>query len=151
MPENAEQLAPEDLPQAAVHWRSWPARDNPVHALLVGLGLLVGSVLIYWGSGHAYLTIPAIMAVAASMWRFFVPTVFEFNDQGVDQWLFGRHRHIPWFVIRGYEICPDGILLLPHEDRSFPASFRGLYVPWKEHRDAVLRLVRFQLNATPPM
>lgn len=149
MPENADQLVPDAQPPAAVRWRSWPARDNPIQTLLVGAGLLIGGVLIYWGSGQVYLTFPAVLAVAASMWRFFLPIVFELNDRGVDQWFFGRQRHIPWNAIRRYEICPKGVLLLPHEDRSFLASFRGLYVPWKEHHDAVLQRVKYHLEPTP--
>ena len=151
MPDSADQPAPQPAPPAAVRWRSWPARDNLIHSLLVGLGLLIGGLLIFWGSGQVYLTFLAVLAVVASMWRFFLPIVFELDDRGVGQRLFGRQRHIAWNAIGSYEICPQGVLLLPHEDRSFFAPFRGLYVPWKEHHDAVLQLVKYHLDAPIPV
>ncbi|HYW81128.1 MAG TPA: hypothetical protein VE890_16215 [Thermoguttaceae bacterium] len=149
--QDAGPVTSEKVLPAAVRWRSWPARDNPVHTLLVGLGMLIGGMLISWGSGHWYLTLPAVLALLVSMWRFFLPITFELNDRGVDRWIFGRQRHVAWNAIRRHEICPGGVLLLPHDDRSLLASFRGLYVPWKEHHDAVLQRVKYHLDTQPPM
>ena len=106
---------------------------------------MVAGLVIYWLSSQAYLTLLAVLALAATTWRFFLPIVFELSDRGVEQGLFGRQRRIPWSAVRRYEICSGGVLLLPHEDRSILAPFRGLYVPWTMHRDEILRLVQHYL------
>ena len=88
----------------------------------------------------------ALVALATALWRFFLPVVFQLSEEGVDQWLFGRRRRIPWQAIRRYEVCSAGVLLLPHEDRPVMAAFRGLYLPWSTHRDEVLVHVHHYLD-----
>lgn len=129
-------------PPAPIRWRSWPVRDDAVRGLLVVAGLLIAAVLIGWLSGQAYLGLAALAALVVALWRFFLPVVFELGGDGVDQRFFGRRRRIPWQAIRRWEVRSAGVLLLPDEDRSAMASFRGLYLPWTTHRDEVLAHVR---------
>ena len=129
-----------------LRWRSWPLRDAPVRALLVLGGLLVAGLAVGWFSGRVSLSLLAVAALAASLWRFFLPVVFELGGDGVDQWVFRRQRHIPWQAVRRYEICLAGVLLLPHEDLSAMAPFRGLYLPWTTHHDEVLAQVRHYVD-----
>jgi hypothetical protein len=114
--------------------------------VLVVIGLLAAAVVIRVLSGHTVMTLLALAALVAALWRFFLPVVFELSDRGVDQWVLGRHRRIPWRAVRRYEICSAGVLLLPREDRSAMAAFRGLYLPWEAHREEVLARVRHYLD-----
>ena len=133
-------------PPPPIRWRSWPVRDNAVRGLIVTVGLLIAAVVVGWLAGKAYLGLLALAALVAALWRFFLPVVFELSGEGVDQRLFGRQRRIPWHTIRSCEVRSAGVLLLPHEDRSAMAPFRGLYLPWTTHRDEVLAHVRHYLN-----
>jgi hypothetical protein len=140
-----QQVSP--LPEPpSLRWRSWPVCDHAVRAAAVVIGLLAAAVAVGWLSGRAYLGLLALAALAAALWRFFLPVAFELSGKGVDQELLGRRRRFPWHVIRRYEICSAGVLLLPDEDRSAMAPFRGLYLPWATHRDEVLAHVHYQLD-----
>jgi hypothetical protein len=133
-------------PPPPIRWRSWPVRDHASRGLVVGVGLLIAAVGVGWASGKAYLGLLALAALAMALWRFFLPVVFELSEEGVDQRLFGRQYRIPWPAIKRYEVHSTGVLLLPREDHSPMASFRGLYLPWTTHRGEVLAHVRYYLD-----
>jgi len=144
----------ERLPPAppALRWQSWPAREKPLCTVMLAVGLFGVAV------GICLLTVlqalPVILAAIVlilSAWRFFLPVVFELNEDGVDQWIFGRPRRVPWQAVRRYMICSAGVLLLPHEDPSPLAALRGLYVPFCTHRDEILaRVDRYLDRAERP-
>lgn len=133
-------------PPEALRWRCWPLCESSVRAFwalfcLSGVGLLA-----YWLTGQVYLALLALAALMASLWRFFLPVVFELNEKGIHQRILGRHRCIPWHAIRRYEVCAAGLLLLPDDDPSLIAYFGGIYLPWAGYRDEVLAVVAYYLN-----
>ena len=135
-----------DDPPPSLSWRVWPVHDHVAGALIVLGSLAAVAVGVRWMTGQTHLALLASGALAVAMWRFFLPVAFELNPEGVGQWLFGRRRRIRWTAIGRYEICSAGVLLLPFDDRSTMDPFRGLYLPWGSHRDAVLFHVRFYLD-----
>jgi len=134
----------ESQPPASLQWRSWPVRDNAFRSSAVAVGLLVAVVLVYAFTGQLLLVLLALAAMAAALWRFFLPVDFELGETGIDQSVFGR-RHIPWGAIRRYEICRAGILLLPEANGPL-SPLRGLYLPWTRHRDEVILRVRYYVD-----
>ena len=136
-------------PPVPVQWRSWPLREGALRASLVLAGLVAAWAVVRWVTGQMHLALLAMAALGLSLWRFFLPVTFELNAQGVDQWLLGRHRHIPWQAIGGYEVCQAGVLLLPEADCCPIDVFRGLYLPWGSRREEVLAHVRYHLDPWP--
>jgi hypothetical protein len=129
-------------PPAPLRWQSWPVHDDALRTSLVAIGLLTLGVVVRWLSGHTHLAVLAVLAVAAAAWRFFVPVTFELGETGIDRWVLGRRRHVPWEAIRRHEVGPDGVLLFRDEARSPLAPLRGLFIPWCAHRDEVISLFR---------
>lgn len=137
-----------DEPPPSVQWQSWPMRDSlPAGAMVVG-GLMAAGASVGLLTAEVHLALLAVGVIAIALWRFFIPASFELNTDGVSQWLFGRRRRIPWKEIRRYEVCSSGVLLLPRADRCPIDSYRGLYLPWGQHRGEVLAQVRYHLG--PP-
>ncbi|MBN2473072.1 MAG: hypothetical protein JXB62_00590 [Pirellulales bacterium] len=133
-------------PPPPLSWRSWPAREHVLRTVLVVLGLLAAALLVVWLLHRVSLAVVALAALLIALWRFFVPVRFDLSAHGVDEMVLGRQRRIPWQAVRRHEVCAAGVLLLPHDDRSAMASFRGLYLPWAGHRDEVLAHVRYYLD-----
>jgi len=133
---------PAQSPPAAIRWQSWPLRDHVLRTALVAIGLLAIGVMVGWLTGRVYLAVLAVAALAATAWRLFVPVVFEVSEAGIDRWVFGRRRHIPWEAIHRHEVGPDGILLFSDDDRSPLRHLRALHVPWGTHADEVLTKLR---------
>jgi len=147
MPEKPDPSStPRSSPPPSIRWRSWPLGESVVRsALLIG-GLLAAALAIYLFSRQITLAALALAVLAGAFWRFFLPVEFQLSEKGVDQWYLGRRRHIPWGKIRHHEVCAAGVLLLPDEVRSTLSAFRGLYLPFGIHRDAVLPFVRQYLE-----
>ncbi len=133
-------------PPPPIRWRSWPVRDDALQGLAVVTGLLLVAAVVGGVSGKVYLGLLALAALVVALWRFFLPVRFGLDGEGISQRIFGRQRRIPWEAIRHHEVRWAGVLLLPREDRSAMAPFRGLYVPWTAHRDEVLAHVDYYLD-----
>jgi len=130
----------------SIRWRSWPLVDDLSRTVIVVIGLVAAWVLVRWTTGQTLLALMALVVLAVSLWRFFLPTSYEISDEGLDQWFFGYRRRIHWKAIRRYEIRSAGVLLLPHADRRAVDVFRGLYLPWCERRDEVLAQIASYLG-----
>ncbi len=133
-------------PPATLRWQSWPAREKPLRTGVLAVGMAGAVVGIYLSSGQPLIPVLALAAFVASLWRFFLPVVFELNEGGVDQQIFGRPRRIPWQAVRGYTIHSEGVLLLPYKDPSPLSAFRGLFVPFSTHRNEILTHVSRYLD-----
>jgi hypothetical protein len=129
-----------------VRWRIWPVRDDALKGVAVVAGLLLVGIVVGLLTARVYLALLAFAAVTVPMWRFLLPVEYEINGKGVDQWVLGRWRQIPWYTIRRYKVRNAGVLLLPDEDRSGLAPLRGLYLPWRTHREEVLAQVSHYLG-----
>lgn len=135
-----------DDPPPTLSWRCWPLVEHALGASLFVAGLAAVGVGVHWLTSQIHLAVLAVAVLLLAMWRYFLPIHYELTPDGVDQWMFGGHRRIPWTAIRRYEVCPSGVLLLPFADRSAMDAFRGLYLPWGDRREEVLFQVRFYLD-----
>jgi hypothetical protein len=135
-----------DEPPPLVRWWSCPIRESVLGACLVLAGLAAAGVAVDAVTGRVHLALFAVLALSMSLWRFFIPVLFELNTDGVNQWVFRRHRRISWNEIHRYEICRRGVLLLPHADRRPMDAFGGLYLPWCNRREEVLAHVHYYLD-----
>ncbi len=135
-----------DEPPPLVRWWSCPIRDSILGACLVPVGLAAAGMGVYAATGRVHLAIFAVLVLVLSLWRFFVPVSFELNVDGVNQWVFRRHRRISWDEIHRYEVCSKGVLLLPHTDYCPMDAFRGLYLPWRNRREEVMAQVHYYLD-----
>ncbi|MHC4403075.1 MAG: hypothetical protein ACYTG0_25725 [Planctomycetota bacterium] len=133
-------------PPPPIQWRSWPLSENVPVAAMVVIGLLAVGLGVGWMTGRMHLALLAAGAVAAGMWRFFLPTRFQLNADGVSQRTLGRNRRIPWKAIRRYEIHVSGVLLLPDDEARPIDPFRGLFLPWGKHHREVLAQVCHYLD-----
>lgn len=82
-----------------------------------------------------------VILLLLALWRFFVPSEFELGARGISQEVLGRKRRIPWRAIGHVTICRDGVFL--GRDDGPLENFRGLYLPWGQHREEVLALVGY--------
>lgn len=140
-----DELSP-PLP-SPIRWRSWPARDKPLYAVSVVAILTAVGLIVFRLTGQTTMAWAGMLTMAISLWRIFLPVDYELSVGGVDQWIFGRRQHSPWPSIRGYEICTEGILLLPQGHVCPMDAFFGLYLPWSRYRDEVLPHLRRHLGA----
>jgi len=142
-PEEPESI---DGRPAAIRWRSWPAVERFGRTGLVALVLLVATALVRWSTGRTVLALLALAALLVALWRYFVPVHFELDENGVDHWALGLRRHVPWSAISRYEVCRTGVLLVPNGDQTPMSAIAGLFLPFAENEEAVLRRLRYYIG-----
>jgi hypothetical protein len=74
-----------------------------------------------------------------------IPTHFEMNGQGILWRQWGRQHKLPWRFVKSHEFCPNGVFLSPTRAAGLWNAWRGLYIPWGQHREEVTALVTFYL------
>jgi len=121
-----------------LRWRSWPAREHPLRALILAGAVLAAGLVAGRLSGQPPLGWLAVAALALALWRFFVPVDYGLGASGIDCWLLGRRRRCGWKSVQTYEVCPTGVLVLPREDACPLDAPLGLYLPWSGHREEIL-------------
>lgn len=126
---------------------NWPLRDDGAWGWL----MLMLFAAIAVGAGHISHSTPMAYVVFAALvisaWRLWLPTRFELGSKGVIQSVLGRRRRIVWAEFARYEIRRNGVLLLADKEKSSLVVFRGLYVRWRDQREALLEVVDFFINA----
>lgn len=127
-----------------VSWRSWPLEEGGLSAWLLSTIAVAIIVAVGLTTGSVQWALIACGVLAASAWRFFVPTHFELSAQGVFQEVLGRKRRVVWRAFDGAELCREGVYL-----RFAGAGFglsRGMYIPWGSHRAEVVACVDHYLT-----
>lgn len=125
--DEARDAPTEPLPTELLRWRVHPAAGNPRKAGLVVLAvvaLVVGSAL-YAGVAMGVM---ACALLAASLWPFFVPTVYVVSAWGIEQIRWPSRQRRAWAAFRRYQADRRGVLLSPFPRPSRLDPFRGMYV-----------------------
>lgn len=132
-------------PPPLVRWRVWPLRDSILQASIVLGGLAAAAVATFQVTQQLHLAVFAVATLAVALRGCFLPTLFELGTNGVNLWVLGRHRRIPWKAIRRQVVSSSGVLLLPHAECCPLDALHGLYLPWGNRREDVLAKVRYHL------
>lgn len=127
-------------------WRAHPARRRPVAAVFAA-GVIVAvaaacalSTNIYWG-------VLAFVLLVLSLQRFFFPSRFTIDEQGVTaRYLLGTKSY-GWSEIRRF--CHDchGVHLSTRGRPSRLDGYRGMQLLFGPSRDEVLRRIRAGVGA----
>lgn len=127
--------------RSEVAWRSWPPRDAAPASWLAAPAL-VGALLLVRAAADSWLLAAlAGLALAASLWRFFLPIRYVVNGEGVGQEAFGRRRWIAWSSVGSYEIRRRGLMLYAVAEPLGLDVFRGLYLPCGHRGPEILGLL----------
>jgi len=125
-------------------WRAHPARQRPVAALFAA-GVIVGIGAACAVAMNAWWGILAVAVLVLTLYRFFFPSRFTLDAQGVTaRYLFGTTR-CGWSEIRRF--CHDrhGVYLSTRSRPSRLDAFRGIHLLFGRSREEVLRRIRLHL------
>lgn len=149
MPASSSQRSKTIRPAAPppIRWRVWYLAEHPGWA--VGWCLLQGAVWwsVLWVTGRGYLAGLAVGMVMLASWRLLTPIRYELSPEGVLQAVGGLQWKIPWKAIGRYETAESGVWLWPTKSPRPMDALRAIYLPWGEHREAVLSHLRYHLES----
>ena len=141
----ATSVREEPLDEAEVFaWRAHPARQRPVAALFAAAVIAAMAVVcalavnVWWG-------IIAAVVLVLTLHRFFFPSRFTIDEQGVTaRYLLGT-RCCAWSEIR--RACHDrhGVYLSTRSRPSRLDAYRGIQLLFGRSREEVLHRIRLHL------
>ena len=106
-------------------------------AAVVGICVAVG--VSFGGAGYGLL---AGVLLGASLGRYFVPTRFELDAEGVIVRFLGQTRRVPWGAVRRVAVGREGVFLSPFAEPSRLDSFRGTLLRFAGNGDEVVSFVQ---------
>jgi hypothetical protein len=124
----------------ALRYRSHPLRDDyprsvALVAIVAGISVAVG--VSFEAAGWAAFS---ALVLGISLARYFAPTDYTLDGEGVRARFLGRERRRPWSEVRGVYPHRDGVHLSPFARPSPLDPFRGIYLRFAGNRDAVLAI-----------
>lgn len=135
-------VAPEEL----TFWH-WPLRDRGFGAWFAMVVPLVAGLLVAWRFDQWWAGVIVGVVGYAAIWRNWLPVQVTLSAPGIKERCLGFERRINWTAIRSYEVRRHGLLLLPDERLNRVAALRGLYLHWGSHKEDVLEVVEYYLQA----
>jgi hypothetical protein len=125
-------------------WRSWPLMEPTLLGVLVaaGIGIAVVAAVVLT-TGRSDLAMLALVVLALTAWRLWVPISFDVSAMGVTQHAFGRERRLPWQSIRHAQIGRRGVRLVATSRPGSP--FTAIYVPTDSHHAEFVELLEYYL------
>ena len=88
----------------------------------------------------------AFLFLAISLNRFFLPSEFQIDDEGVTVRSFFKISRLRWLQIRRFLHDKHGGFLSTRSKASFFDSFRGIHLLFGENREAVVDHIRRRMN-----
>lgn len=144
----------DDAPPAELTWHAHPARERPAAAVLAGFVIIavgVGVALVLDARGwNAVLTSIVAMAVLVmSLNRFFLPSRFRIDADGITAEHPLRTTRLAWRDLHGLRTDRHGGFLATSSRRTWGSMHRGMHLLFGASRDEALRLIRARLASTP--
>lgn len=126
-------------------WRAHPARERlpiAIAALMLVLAISIAifiSVDSYWWAGLSFL----VLLVALN--RFFFPSNFHINSQGITARYLLKTQKLAWKEIRRFILDSHGGYLSTRAIPSRLDPYRGMHILFGPHREAVVKQIRARL------
>ena len=140
-------IAPSDLRLV-----NWPLRDAKLASVLAVALITIVSVGATKLSGSVAMGVLTGLALAAALWRMWIPVTFEFSASGIVETIGRRRTRTSWSIIQSCEIRRSGVVLHFGDGESLKAP-RGRYIRWNRRRRELLAILEHYLgprSATSP-
>jgi hypothetical protein len=127
-------------------------RESPGRALIFWAVLIFTIWMVYWNIESIIFTIFAGLLLLGSLSSFYLPTTYIIDEKGVGSKRLLHKRELEWNRVRSVSDEDNGVFLSPFPVKSRLENFRGIFLPYRENRTEILKLIAehvpdaFQLN-----
>jgi len=127
----------------ALRWESHPLRrEKATKSILLVALIVASSTAAAFGFEHWFYGVFSLGALTASLSRYFFPTYYVLDGEGVSSEHLGFKQRRSWAEFRRVDEHRDGIFLRPSARPSRLDSFRGVFLRFDQNREDVMRFVR---------
>ncbi len=132
-------------PAVEFSWRAHPAGERVGPAVLGGVGVLGLAASVYVFSGSPAWGAFALVVLTLALNRFFFPSRFEIDGQGITARFPLSTRRLRWDEVRRFVSDRHGGFLSPRPSRSRLDPWRGMHILFGSERQAVVERIRLHL------
>lgn len=129
-----------------IEWRAHPARERRRAAAAGALLIALVAIAVHWAAEIPGFSLLAASLLLMSLNRFFFPSRFEVDREGITAHYPLRTQRLCWHELRRFVTDDNGGFLSPHAEPSRLDSWRGMHVLFGEHRQAALSAIRQRMK-----
>jgi hypothetical protein len=130
-----------DEPNQVFAWRAHPARERRAQAA-GALGVIVGFCgLVYLAFGSAGWAAVSLAVLLGSLSRFFFPSRFEIDAEGITARYPLRTMRRRWIELRRFVHDRNGGFLSTRARSSRMDAFQGMHILFGAKRDEVIAMI----------
>ena len=118
-------------------------------AMAAGLIILAAAAMVWASFGVAWGLASAIVLVLA-LHRFFFPSRFSIDDEGIGARYLLRHQRLRWRDVRRLLHDEHGAYLSTRVRPSRLDAYVGMHILFGQHRDEVIRRIRERMTIAGP-
>jgi hypothetical protein len=128
-------------PEVLLSWVVHPAQQRPA-AVFLTLGYLgLATLALQAGLHTPWMTVVGAFVLGGAAAEFLAPSTYRLTTAGAERTGLVGGRRIAWPAVRKAYRFDNGVKLSTLARPGLLEAYRGLWLPWAEHRDEVLRLV----------
>ena len=140
-------MAPEVAAETSISWKSHPAKESPWKTLVALLVILASGVVATTFMNSAGFGALASIIMFFSLSKFFFPTTYTLNSNGVTVKTTTQTFTREWGRFNSFYADRYGVLLSPFARPSRLESFRGLYITFGANRNDVVAYITAHVKA----
>ncbi len=127
-------------------WTVHPVRESmPKAVIAVVFPVAVSALVLLW-TRSAFWTGLGFVLLFASEFPFFIRTAYRFDGDGVTMKRGGVTTARKWEQVRSYYPDRNGVQLSPYLKASWMENFRGMYLQYGGHKEAILKYLDHRLD-----
>ncbi len=131
-----------------ISWRSFPCVEEPGTSAFVFV-VIAGFLYIVWDWTRQWYMVALCAAVLfAALLRFFVPSRYTLDEDGVSVRTGPFVKRRPWRAFRNAYFHRVGVHLSPFEKPSWKDSFFGVFLRYSGNRERVETFVKERLECS---
>ncbi len=129
-----------------LEWTVHPMKRHRWVTILVTIFIFVVSAVVLYTTESRWFAVFAMVVMMLSLAKFYFPTHYKLDDEGVFIRTTTQKLHKPWSQYRSCYADKNGVLLSPFAEPSRMENFRGLYVMFWNNKDEVTAFVKSQIE-----
>lgn len=133
-------------PPAEIAWQVHPARERWGAALTAGAVILGAAAAVALAAGGPGWGVAAAAVLTLSLNRFFFPSRFALNDEGIAAEYLLSRRLLRWTEVRRFVCDRRGGYLSTRQQPSRLDAYRGLHVLFGGQREELVREIRRRMG-----
>ncbi len=128
-------------------WTAHPARERVNHALLAAIAMFAMAGAVYVSFQSVAWAVASLVVLVFALNRFYFPSSFTIDRNGVTAKYPLRRKHISWNRLRRFVHDDHGAYLSTRAAASRLDAYRGIHLLFGTQRDQVLKHIRSKMRS----